>query len=332
MRITPLISLCLIFSAVSPVSAQLFWNPSQSDPYAPVGGNGSWNSDDVWWDGSSNVSIGQDPGSRVVFEGSGTVGGGTFQPQGLDFQNLTGNYNIDFGIELRLSGTHAVHVTGGSFDVTLPSLGYTAGTGANRSVRNDGTGTLTLASVLRRFGGGTTNLAFHGDGNFALNGAGAMGGTLIKNGAGLLTIGGSMNSFTNGMVLNAGAMRMDNTGTSLTWNDGRLVFDLDESDFSSNLIDLSGDFNKGTGADFEFDFGGFNASTQGTYTLLNFASTNFDAMDFSATGITFGAGLSGAFNLTGSELQFSVIPEPSTYALIFGVLCFGYIAYRRRRD
>lgn len=166
-----------------------------------------------------------------------------------------------------------------------------------------------------------------------------MEGTLTKNGDGHFTIGGNMNNFSNGIVLNAGSMWMDNQGTSLTWNGGSLVYDLDESDFSSNQITLSGAFTKGTGSDFEFDFGGFNATEMGTYTLLAFDSTTFGSSDFTASNITFGGELSGQFSFgtttiddnTFSTLEFSVIPEPGTLALIGIAGIAGLIGFRRRR-
>ncbi|MCC5843942.1 MAG: PEP-CTERM sorting domain-containing protein [Verrucomicrobia bacterium] len=312
------------------VFGQLFWNPNV-DEYDTVGGNGNWNDAGVWWDGTSNVTAGTDPGQEVIYEGSGSVGGSTFQPQRLEFQNLTGDYNINHGLELRLSGSHAVHVKDGNFDVYIQSLGMQAGTGANRSVRNDGTGTVTVNSTLRRFGGGTTNLTFLGDGDFQINGAGAMGGELIKNDSGHLTVNGNMNSFSNGIVLNGGSLWMDNSATSFLWNSGEIHADLDESGFSSNTIDLSGDFTRGAGSDFTFDFRGFNATQEATYLLMNFADTTFANSDFSAANITYDSGLSGQFNVTGTSLEFSVIPEPGTLALIGFAGLLGWMRLRRRR-
>jgi hypothetical protein len=316
----------------SSLSAQLYWNPGQANPYVSpgTGGNGNWSDTDVWWDGAANVSAAQDPGDYVIYEGTGTVGGGTFQPQRLEFENLTGNYSINHNLELRLSGTHAVHVKDGSFDVYLQSLGYSAGTSSNRSVRNDGTGTVTINSVLRRFGGGTTNLALQGDGNFQINGSGSMGGQLIKNGAGHLLVNGAVTSFSNGIVLNGGSMWMDNSAASMTWNGGVVRFDLDETGFTSNLITLTGGFTKGTGPDYTIDFGGFNATETGTYSLVSFASTDFTSSDFSASGITFDSGLSGTFTVDGDSVDFSVIPEPGTLTLV-GVVGLALIYFRRRK-
>ena len=314
------------------VSGQIFWNPTQSDPYDPLGGNGNWTDAEVWWDGNENITVGQEPGQRAVFQGAGTVGGGTFQPHGYDFSALTGDYSLNFSTELRLSGDHAVTIAGGDHDVFIQSLGYSAGTGANRSVRNDGTGTLTLGDVLRRFGGGTTNLTFHGDGDFALNGAGNMGGTLTKNGEGLLTIGGNMNNFSNGMVLNAGSFFMDNTGTSLTWNGGTLVYELSNTDDSSNTIVLSGAFTKGSGTAFEIDFQ--NTGIEETYTLLAFDGTTFGLSDFTALNSpqpgTFSFGTTEINDLTYDTLVYT-IPEPRVYAVLFGLLALGFVVWRRRR-
>lgn len=319
---------------VGPVAnAQLFWNPPEdSTSYSGVGGNGSWDSQVTnFWNGANNVL--PTANGTYVFEGTGTVnvpGNNDNRPPqtgNITFQNLTGDYSFNGSISM--NGNLTATTTGQT--IAFNSLPVNAG--SNRIITNNGTGLVSINNTLRFGGGGNTSLTFAGTGNSFLGGTGNMGGTLTKNGTGHLTIGGSMNSFTAGMVLNDGSMWMNNTGTSLTWNGGSLVYDLDESDFSSNQISLSNAFTKDSGSEFAFDFGGFNVSQTGTYTLLSFSSTTFDASDFSASNITFEGGLTGSFVVGSEVLQFTVIPEPGTYGLIFGSLAiFGVLLRRRLRQ
>jgi len=43
------------------------------------------------------------------------------------------------------------------------------------------------------------------------------------------------------------------------------------------------------------------------------------------------AGAGGTWSSTGNNLQLSVVPEPSTYAALSGLLALGYVMVRRRR-
>jgi hypothetical protein len=57
--------------------------------------------------------------------------------------------------------------------------------------------------------------------------------------------------------------------------------------------------------------------------------TDFTATDFSY--INLGSGLTGTFAFVGNQLEFSAVPEPSTYAAIIGVSALGFALVRRRR-
>ena len=108
-----------------------------------------------------------------------------------------------------------------------------------------------------------------------------------------------------------------------------MVFDLSDTDSTSDLLDVSGAFTKGTGTDFLFDFIGGKGGE--TYTLVNFGSTDFSLGDFAV-----GSGMEGTFAFGQSNLQYTtaaggaVIPEPSTF-LIWGLGLLGLLLYARRR-
>lgn len=123
---------------------------------------------------------------------------------------------------------------------------------------------------------------------------------------------------------------------SLTWNGeasaiAQMAFNLGAAN-ASDQISLSGALTKGTGSNFLFDFNGFNAVSAANYTLMTFASqSGFAVGDFSATNISFGSGLSGEFVLNSGNLQYNVIPEPTTWALLAGSLT-ALMIFRRRRQ
>ncbi|MCC5839464.1 MAG: PEP-CTERM sorting domain-containing protein [Opitutales bacterium] len=49
------------------------------------------------------------------------------------------------------------------------------------------------------------------------------------------------------------------------------------------------------------------------------------------TGITYGGGTIGDARVIWDEVQVYAVPEPSTYAALFGLLALGFVAWRRRR-
>ncbi len=116
----------------------------------------------------------------------------------------------------------------------------------------------------------------------------------------------------------------DLAATSLLWNGtdtafSQMKFDLSGTSTASDQLLLSGAMTRGaTGSSFQFDFG--NTGGAGfTYTLITatggFSGSGFtDASAFSYTGL--GAGLTGSFSINGNDLQFVVVPEPSTLAAV----------------
>jgi hypothetical protein len=86
---------------------------------------------------------------------------------------------------------------------------------------------------------------------------------------------------------------------------------------TSDLLAIvnSGDFLKGTGSSFTFDFAG-TATAEGWYKLVDWTggSTTFSALDF--VGVNLGGVYSSEFAIQDSALYVNVVPEPSTYALL----------------
>lgn len=101
---------------------------------------------------------------------------------------------------------------------------------------------------------------------------------------------------------------------------------------TSDLLNITGDFNKGTGSLFRFDFGG--STEAGTFKLVDRSdSTTFAESDFSYVGL--GGGNIGSFSLSGSQLNFTVIvttePEPSSMFLLGMSSVCGLVARYRRK-
>ncbi|HWL16569.1 MAG TPA: autotransporter, partial [Opitutus sp.] len=84
-----------------------------------------------------------------------------------------------------------------------------------------------------------------------------------------------------------------------------------------------------------FDSGGFAA---GTYTLFDFATGGVVLADFDLTDFVFGTTIAGfdyslgfAENTLLLTATASAIPEPSTYAALFGLFAFVFSAWQKRR-
>ena len=102
-----------------------------------------------------------------------------------------------------------------------------------------------------------------------------------------------------------------------TWN-GRatptMLFELNSG--SSDKLEITGALNKGTGTTYQFDFLGTGAGmTNGAVIpLVTFASTSFNAANFSYTNLAPGYG--GTFSIAGgTQLLFQVIPPLQSWRL-----------------
>ncbi len=155
------------------------------------------------------------------------------------------------------------------------------------------------------FSGATTvttgSLLINGDftaatGPVAVDRGGSLGGTGIIGGA--MSVSGSIAPGTLGSIgtLNA-AQSVTWVGSNDAWN-----FQLGAANASSRLA-ITGDFVKGPGSVFAFDFHG--AGGAGTYKLVQWTgSTGFASSDFSALNL--GAGSTAAFSIVGKELLLNI--------------------------
>jgi fibronectin-binding autotransporter adhesin len=212
---------------------------------------------------------------------------------------------------------------------------------------NEANSAITVHSVIS--GAGSLAITGSGSGFVQLNGDNTYNGATTVS-SGTLLINGDQSAATGNVVVNSGG-KLGGIGTiggaatvngvvapgtigigtlsandDVSWNAGNnWQFDLGSNN-SSDLLAIDGDFIRGTGSAFTFDFlGGVSA---GTFTLVTWTGSNtgFSISDFDYTNL--GIGMSGSFALNDNSLEFTAIPEPT--AGIAGLL-LGLGLLRRRR-
>lgn len=256
-----------------------------------------------------------------------TIGGET-----ADTSTFSGNIDLD-GTTARTTKVTLTAAGGGRVNFTGLLSHGTAGSSVPIEIA--GGGTVNLGRTAgNTYTGGTTVLS---NSTLLVNNTSNSGtgtGSLTVNSGAVL--GGS--GFIGGATTISGSLRPGNSiGTltvsnNVTWNIGdNWVFELGAGN-TSDLLNITGDFLKGTtnGSAFTFDFAG--ATQTGTFKLVDWSgSTTFATNDFGYVNL--GSGYSGTFALNGSQLEFTAVPEPSTYAMLaLAGAGFGAHVLRRRRS
>ena len=235
---------------------------------------------------------------------------------------------------------------GAGFDVTLDSA-VTSANALNDTIIGINGAATGSASLTVNAGGSvnlsTTSIGFNKDGELAV-----AGGTVTTAGIGLGDFGafdgftgalsvssGTLNASGNiqttnnvgifnlsGGAINAGGLQLSGTaGTLFNW---------DFTSGASSLITVSGNTMNLTDTDFSFDLTGVGI---GDYTLIQNNGTGI--VDFTGS-IAFTPGYTASVNFEGNAsgdnlvLSVTAIPEPSTFALIGGLLALGSVMMRRR--
>lgn len=285
--------------------------------------------------GTGGVDILSTSGA-VTFDSSLVVDFAGTSPQ--TWQNQSSSvFTINSGLPFRSSGSRTVTLTPGAGGIRANGVLSGGVSGGATVVIGTGSGAVTYTNNNTYVGSTTVN------GTLILSGTGsisqasnapvtvAVGGTLGGNGTvnSALTVNGMLAPETEGGS-DIGTFTVND---DVTWNGSAgqdWKFDLGLTSGSSDLLLLTGagnDFLKGTGSLFQFDF--LNTGTAGTFTLVDWtSSTTFLASDFSYTNLA--SGFTGSFALNGSQLEFTVVPEPSPVAMVLAGLGM-FVAIKRRR-
>jgi autotransporter-associated beta strand protein len=236
-------------------------------------------------------------------------------------QTADTNWNFGGAGNLNLSGT----------------IAETSNATLNQGVVKTGTGTLTLSGANTYAGGTTVSV-----GTLLVNnttGSGTGTGTVTVAAGATLGGTGTISGATtvNGIIAPGNSIGTLNVANTLTWNSNDAwKFELGAAGATmgtfgtSDLLNITGSFTKGTGTTFTFDFQ--NGGAEGWYKLVDWTvGSTFTATDFVATNL--GSGLTGNFTVDGgtSALYLNVVPEPSTWALIGLGLTTVVILRRRAR-
>ena len=287
----------------------------------------------------NNITVGAEAlalnGTGIATDGALRNISGTNVWQGTVTLGSAARINSDAG---SLTFNTAANSITGTQNLTLGgagngTVGGTITTGSG-TLTKDGAGTWTLSGANTYSGGTTVSVGTllissstgsgSGSGIMAVSSGATVGGTGTISGAttisGIASPGDSGTigqlHFGNGVTWNGGA----SSGAATDW-----VFQLGAGNTSDNLS-ITGNFVKGSGSAFQFDFGGSSAT--GTFDLVDWtgSATGFSVSDF--TYVNLGAGNAGTFQLNGNQLAF-VTPEPATWALLAFSLAI-VVAFRRR--
>jgi fibronectin-binding autotransporter adhesin len=262
---------------------------------------------------------------------------------------------------LVLTGANA-HTGGTTVSAgTLTVNGSLASTG---DVTVNTGGTLNFSAATRTIGnlsgtGGTLNFGSSGtltinqvsDYSFAgrLTGSGA---TLAKSGGGTLSLSGS-NDYTGPTSISAGRLAFATTAslpsaTAVSLSSGTLALGSTGTYTTSGMLTVGGtnstiDFGAGVGAT-TLSFGNSSSVSwnSSVLTILNYDASAGDKLRFGTTsggltptqlGLLSFSGYSGTASLdaNGYVTGLSAVPEPATYAAIFGATALAAAWFHRRR-
>jgi fibronectin-binding autotransporter adhesin len=259
---------------------------------------------------NSGITINSNGTGALIFNSDLSVTANATSGKNLTLSGTSTGFNNEFnGLISNGSSPNAIGLqkTGASTWIVSDNNSYTGATaitGGTLLVNGDqslATGNVTVASGSTLGGTGT------------IGGATTINGRLSPGSAGIEDL-----NFSNNVTWNGGASASANTD----W-----FFELGASN-TADLIDIVGDFDKGTGSVFRFDFMGSTAA--GTFALATWTgSTDFNTITPEFTHTNYGGLNPGSFSITGSTLYFTAIPEPST--ALGGLLLIAGLLRRRRK-
>jgi autotransporter-associated beta strand protein len=274
--------------------------------------------------GTGTLSIGATR-MRAVTTADITIGNAVTFSDNPTFTTAANEKSLIFSGNASLGATRTLTVETGS-TVAGTFVEFSGGiSGTGFGITKEGAGTLHLsgnnsytgatvvsAGKLVVNGNISTSVSLTVEAGATLGGAGTLGTATIS---GSLAPGNSIGTLT----AEGNVTWNSNSGNAWVFELGTASVDLAAAGLGSNndllLIANGGDFLKGSGSAFTFDFA--DTGAVGWYKLVEWDGiTNFAATDFVATNLN--AGLSGTFTVDSgsSALYLNVIPEPSAAVLL----------------
>ena len=237
------------------------------------------------------------------------AGAVTYTPGGDLPIHAGGKLEISGGSWTQVVNNNWIQLSGGT--ILVDGGVFNQGTAGN--IVTDATSSITVTS-------GTANL----NGNYIYQ---ASGGSLAISGTGVVNVAGEFKPIDT-FTMSGGKLTAD----LISFADGP-----GSINFSGGQISLNG-----AGANSGFYGGGtkslnFTSSSTGSLFFSSYTLGDLTADGFMTNGtIQYnGATPSGQFTLTAADggvyVSLTTVPEPSTYAAIFGAAALGYVMVRRRR-
>jgi autotransporter-associated beta strand protein len=230
---------------------------------------------------------------------------------GMQFTTLTGTAGINTGVNVVTLGTLGIDMTAATQNVTLANSG-TLSIGSSQSWSLATGRTLTIGTSLNTgvIGIGSNTLTITGAGSTVINSTIGTSGTLVKSGAGNLSILSTNSTFTGNIVLNAGTL-------TSTANPGTGIVTLAGGTWSNSFgSDMSNVFNIIGNATF--------SQTNGSPTLVN-AWTGSGTLSYTGSArIILGGtanqldGFTGRIMLNQTINAFTTTPSKPAFGLNFG--------------
>ncbi|HSI08200.1 MAG TPA: autotransporter-associated beta strand repeat-containing protein [Rariglobus sp.] len=298
---------------------------------------------------SLDVTVGATTSTRILILSGKTSGSGAITIKNSVGKLQLNNSANDFsgGVTIESGGTLSV-VAGGSY---LGTGSLTLNTGAG--IQTAAAGTVNVGSQI--WAGNFTTSTTSGSLNLGTSAVNLNGGTRTVT----LSTNTSNRNTTVGGVISNGGLAISNTGTAnssliltgantyaggSTVNSGTLATSTTGTFGTGGVTVATGAFlTAGNAASFA-DQASLTFSSTSTASSINLSFTGSDTIgavydSISATYLAAGTYTSSQLNTffsssvfagTGS-LTISAVPEPSTYAVIFGALALGATVIRRRR-
>ena len=334
------------------------WGNSSSNPV--VVDSSSQNIQSISFSGNAgNYFIGSTGGNAIYLTASGTILASVLTNASVVTETINAPLVMAGAYVIKNSSTSGSGANSGILNIGGAISSISGATNTTLALQGTNTNLNTIGGNITNGTAPTTvRITKSEAGTWVLSGTNSYTGATAVN-AGTLLINGSNSAATGAITVSSGAILGgvgtvgsiitsagtlspgDGTtaigtlhGTGLTLNTGAVFkFDLESSN-TSDRIALSGAFTKGTGASFNFNFNNTGV-TNSTYTLATFNSLagGFIAgnvSNFTYSGLT--SGVTGTFGLTGSNLTFTTVPEPATWALLAFSLTTVMVLRRRRKD